>query len=120
MDVNDEIRKWNERAARSRRRWASVGTWISVGLALLLVACGILIDGNGCRIEDDEATRVITGYGYTRVELGSVGLFACASGESSREFRAWGPGVGGNIDGRMVEGVVCCGLIAKACTLRFR
>ncbi len=64
----------------------------------------------------DEASsyRVLKSAGYSDVQLTGWSPFACSKDDQFETgFRAKGP------TGQPVEGTVCCGLVFKACTIRF-
>lgn len=52
--------------------------------------------------------------GYTDIEVGGWAVAACSDDDMySTKFRATAP------NGSRGSGVVCCGLLTKACTVRF-
>lgn len=70
---------------------------------------------SGCFSSPDEARRVLRQEGYTEVEVTGLAPLSCGHGDKMRTgFKAK------NIAGNHVEGVVCCGLVFKACTVRVR
>ena len=67
----------------------------------------------GCTVPTTKAQRVLVGAGYTDIVLGGRAWFACAKDDTlASRFRAKGP------HGQAVEGAVCCGALAKNCTIR--
>lgn len=67
----------------------------------------------GCRVPADRATQVLEGAGYTQIQLGGRAWLRCSEDDSlARVFAAKGP------TGQPVKGAVCCGLLAKNCTIR--
>lgn len=77
-------------------------------LTLLLVLCVF-----GCT--DDDATRsTLQKAGYTDVIPGGYSWFSCSKEDKLQtKFTAKNP------RGERVSGTVCCGLVLKACTIRF-
>lgn len=74
-------------------------------LALLLLL--------GCTSTDATVKHAVDAMGMHDVQPGGVAFFACGEGDWFRtEFKAK------SASGEPVEGVVCCGLWAKACTVR--
>lgn len=75
-------------------------------LLLLLVASGCTDDSN--------AKRTLYNSGYTDIHLTGWKPLTCDEKDfSSTGFRAKNPA------GRIVTGVVCCGMLFKSCTVRF-
>jgi hypothetical protein len=73
-------------------------------LPLLLVACA---DSSG-------ATRALRSSGFTGITITGWSPMSCGKDDTtSTGFRAK------NAKGDVVEGVVCCGLVFKNCTVRF-
>lgn len=73
-------------------------------LMLLLVGCG----------NDEETVQALKKAGYTHIQSTGWRPFVCAEDDT------WSTGfVAIDASGHRVEGVVCCGLIMKACTIRF-
>lgn len=67
----------------------------------------------GCT-DDTAARRTLEAAGFSDVVTTGYDLVACGQDDfSSTGFRARNP------QGRVVTGVVCCGLVVKACTIRF-
>ena len=67
----------------------------------------------GCTVSDERAAHVLKAAGYTEVELGGYAWLDCSEDDSLKtSFTAKGP------SGVRVEGAVCCGMLAKNCTLR--
>lgn len=67
----------------------------------------------GCTVPADRATQVLHGAGYTDVNLKGRAWFACSDDDTlATRFAAKGP------TGQRVGGAVCCGMLAKNCTIR--
>lgn len=66
----------------------------------------------GTNTNPEASARALRGLGMHGVRLGGHGWFACGGDWSSTEFQAL------NASGDAVRGVVCCGLVFKACTVR--
>lgn len=67
----------------------------------------------GCTVPADHAKQVLSGAGYTNIRLGGHAWWSCSDDDArSTEFKAKGP------TGQSVSGAVCCGLLAKNCTVR--
>lgn len=83
-------------------------------LIIFLVAAVGIIGLQVMTWTNPESTRrTLEAAGFTNIEVGGHGWFACSSSDSySTEFTAH------NSRGEMVSGVVCCGLL-KNCTVRF-
>ena len=77
---------------------------------LLLVG---LVTTMGCA-DDTSTTETLRKAGYTDISTTGWAPFTCAEEDTfSTGFIAKNP------RGVQVEGVVCCGLVVKACTIRF-
>jgi hypothetical protein len=75
-----------------------------LAIALLLTAC---TDSSG-------ATRALKSQGFTDITITGWSPLSCGKDDTtSTGFRAK------NARGDTVEGVVCCGLVFKNCTVRF-
>lgn len=77
--------------------------------SIVIGSCGGCGDGSG-------AARAVEAHGFKDVRLGDHPWWACGKGDShwnSYEFTAINPA------GKPVSGAVCCGVWAKACTVRF-
>lgn len=73
-------------------------------LCVALVAC---TDSSG-------ATKALRAHGFTDITITGFEPFGCGKDDdTSTGFRAK------NASGQVVEGVVCCGLVFKSCTVRF-
>lgn len=78
---------------------------------LLLVALALI--AAGCTNKPD-AIRTLHSAGFKDVETTGYSWFACGQDDTSHTgFIATNPA------GERVTGTVCCGLIFKACTIRF-
>lgn len=65
--------------------------------------------------DNSKARSVLAAQGYTNVHFTGIPWFECSDTDSnftSKSFSA-------ELNGTRIEGVVCCGLILKSCTLRF-
>lgn len=61
-----------------------------------------------------DAIRALENQGLTNATIGEWAPMACGEGDTvSREFTATNP------TGKRVQGVVCCGLFLKSCTVRW-
>lgn len=80
-------------------------------MRLMMLMCAVLI-AVGCT--DAEGARdVLAGQGYSNIETTGYALWGCSSDDEVRTgFVADSP------SGRRVQGVVCCGLVFKSCTVR--
>lgn len=68
---------------------------------------------SGCTVSDATVVRVAEANGMRDVEPGRWAPLSCGRGDSLRSsFHAK------NAQGKPVQGVVCCGLLWKACTVR--
>ena len=78
---------------------------ILVVLALFLV----------CSCTDETETRkVLIAHGFTNIVITGYEFFSCGKDDFSHTgFSATGP------TGVQINGVVCCGLVFKGCTVRF-
>jgi hypothetical protein len=67
----------------------------------------------GCTVDSSHAMHVLKGQGYTDIHLGGHAWYDCSEDDSvSVNFTAKGP------TGVHVEGALCCGFMAKNCTVR--
>lgn len=67
---------------------------------------------NGCT-DDGRSTQVLFDSGYSDITITGYQWYGCGDGDTyTTGFRAKNPA------GRMVSGVVCCGIL-KSCTVRF-
>ena len=83
--------------------------WIMV--ALVAVFC--VFWATHCT-DESAAGRTLRGAGFAGVQYTGYQFFACGQGDfSATGFSATGP------TGVRVNGGVCCGLLFKACTVRF-
>lgn len=76
--------------------------------AILLATCLL-----GCT--DEGSTRsTLQKAGFTNISVGGYSWFSCSEDDTTQtEFTATNP------RGQRVSGTVCCGLVVKACTIRF-
>lgn len=89
--------------------WDMVGAFIFMGIAVAVAVLSM----RGCP-NPDQARDILEAEGYTDVvpDRGGFSL-GCGKGDNSRTaFEATAPG------GSRVQGVVCCGLVVKDCTVR--
>lgn len=77
-------------------------------LVMALIMLFTIVDDGG-----EHAHRAIQNQGMTDIRMGDHAWFACADYETATNFTAVNP------QGERVEGVVCCGLWMKACTIRW-
>lgn len=81
-----------------------MGKWITIAAVLASL---------GCTNETDSG-RALESYGFSDVRYTGYVWFACGKDDFSHTgFTA------NNAAGHPVSGVVCCGLLFKACTVRF-
>jgi hypothetical protein len=67
----------------------------------------------GCTVPEDHAIHVLKAAGYTDVKLNGYAWFDCSDDDKLQSsFTATGP------TGVRVQGAVCCGLVAKNCSIR--
>lgn len=95
---------------------SSAGAEAVVSIGLLLVigffSC-IAISAGGCE-DKPKAATVLDNEGYTEVTFTGYKWGACADSDNYHTgFRAK------NREGKVVEGVVCCGAFLKSCTIRY-
>lgn len=78
-----------------------------------LVAVAVMFGPMSCP-NAKQAVEVLEAEGYTNIKTtGGAGTASCGSDDSSATgFTATGP------TGQRLSGVVCCGLMFKACTVR--
>jgi len=73
----------------------------------------LIVTGAASCTDQDEARRVLDDEGYTDVRFTGYAFAACSKDDTSHTGF-----VAKNAKGKEVEGVVCCGLLFKACTVR--
>lgn len=82
-------------------------TYISVvvlALTMFLVGCS----------NDSETRRTLQAAGFTQIQTHGYAWFACSDDDTyATEFTAINP------LGEPASGAVCCGMIAKNCTIRY-
>ena len=79
---------------------------------ILIIAVMLPIGYWGCP-NNNRARDILQAEGYTEIKTTGGGHgWACGDDGSATGFTAQGPG------GGRVDGVVCCGLVVKACTVR--
>lgn len=77
---------------------------------LILISCLFLF---GCT-DEISSRRALEAQGFTEIEFTGYKFFACGDDDTFHTgFRATNP------NGQRVEGTVCCGWIAKDCTVRW-
>lgn len=81
--------------------------WLFVVAAAL---GGLVIEVRGCEGDHRNARRVAEEAGYRDVVIGGPDRWSCGSELVSNAFTARGG----------VRGVVCCGLVARACVVRLQ
>ena len=92
------------------RGGATIGIVAVVVGLVFLIAVGV--DG-GCTAPD-RTYETLDKAGYKHIEVGGHSWFECGEDDTfATEFTAVNP------SGRRVSGTVCCGLVAKGCTIRF-
>lgn len=80
----------------------------------LIIIAAFLLASCAQTSSDSPAAETLRKSGYTDIELTGWSPFKCDEKDTfSSGFRAK------NSNGSTVEGVVCCGLIFKGCTVRF-
>lgn len=104
----------------TRTRQQTLGAIIARASMFIVVAAVVLAGAwchaVGIKLDAGRATDVITGAGYTDIQLGDAAAYRCGSDDEwSRTFTATNP------SGRSVSGVVCCGFegCGKSCTIRY-
>lgn len=78
----------------------------------LTFLAGLVLGASACT-SPNTAREILEAEGYTNIEITGYKPFACSDDDDLHTgFRARG------VNGRLVEGTVCCGLFAKDCTTR--
>lgn len=78
-----------------------------------MVALAALVALGACS-DADETRRTLKSAGYSNIQTTGWSAFSCGKDDTySTGFVATNP------SGQRVEGVVCCGLVFKGCTIRF-
>ena len=113
MSEEAEAKEYFARRQRNFRRWAIVGSVLTVLGVIAGLAIWVYI--NTLPVDDKRAIEAVEAAGFTNVVLGGRDLLKCDDDEFTRHFAATNP------QGKRVEGAVCCGLakVGKGCTLRF-
>ena len=80
----------------------------------MLTILAFLLSLSACTAKD--ATRdVLKDAGFTHIETGGYAFFMCSEDDTLKtQFTATAPD-----SDRRVSGAVCCGMLAKGCTIRF-
>jgi hypothetical protein len=79
----------------------------------LVLLFGVLPSAIGCT-DEDSTRRILTSQGYTDIKIEGYSFTGCSKDDGVRtEFTARSP------IGTYVQGVVCCGLLFKNCTVRW-
>lgn len=82
----------------------------------ILVAFCVMIFATvigACDVSPERATRVLRGAGYSEIVFRGHAWFSCSEDDLlSVKFSALGP------NGQRANGAVCCGIMAKDCTIR--
>ena len=74
----------------------------------------ILLVGLTSCVDTANTRKTLVAHGFSKIETGGYALLACGRDDFyATEFRAV------NTAGQAVEGVVCCGILFKGCTVRF-
>ena len=84
-------------------------------ITLLASMCifGALVSAGACT-DEPSARRILSAQGFRKIQITGYEFFACGRDDSIHTgFSAL------NHEGGHVDGVVCCGLIFKSCTVRF-
>jgi hypothetical protein len=79
----------------------------------IVIVAGLLL--SGCSTTTVEAVKTLRAAGFTDIETVGIAVAACGEGDkpAGRKFVAINP------SGQSVDGVVCCGMGFKGCTIRF-
>ena len=100
---------------RLRHALDALGQWIRIIAPFLLLAAGVAFFVRGCEGDVDHARGVVESSGYTNVIVGGPSRWSCSDSDTvSNTFTAV------SANGKKVSGIVCCGLIFKNCTVRFK
>ena len=81
-------------------------------LIFLVTVYGAVLVSDG---DNKKGRKALASQGYTHVRFLGIPWFACSDSDShftSKRFVA-------ELNGKQVEGILCCGLILKSCTIRF-
>lgn len=97
--------------ARKEEEIPPVVSWTILAFIVILLLVSSLLQG--CT-DEDATRRTLENSGYTEIETTGYVLFAC--GEDDTFHTGF---VATNPEGKRVRGTVCCGLIAKDCTIRY-
>lgn len=82
-----------------------------IKLMMLIILCLLLI--SGC-VSEKHTVRTLEKAGYTDIEITGLKLLRCSDDDFFMTgFKAK------NTNGKIIEGVVCCGLLFKSCTIRY-
>lgn len=104
MTINVRKYRWLDEV-NDALRWIAVIGGILVSLVFFI---------RGCSGDADHARTLIESSGFRDVNIGGPSRWSCGGDDTfSNTFTARGGA------GRRVEGVVCCGFLTKACTIRF-
>jgi hypothetical protein len=69
---------------------------------------------DSCRTDEITTLETLNKAGFNNAKTGDYGWFTCGEGDwYATEFTAR------NSDDEKVEGVVCCGIFTKGCTIRY-
>lgn len=67
----------------------------------------------GFKSDDNQTIEILKNQGYSDIKLKGTDIFACDRNDKvSNKFTAIG------MNGSAITGVVCCGALLKACTVR--
>lgn len=118
MDDDDYgfVRPWYQRAFDwlSEEHVETLGVLLS-GFAILLIFVGVFWFFAYPHHDEENTRNALDSAGYEDIEIKDEGgWFACGKMDFYKTpFRATNP------KGKEVEGVVCCGMWAKDCTIRY-
>lgn len=76
--------------------------------AFIILAAALI----GCT-DENHADKILRAQGYTDIRTTGYRLFGCSEDDEVRTGF-----VAKSVNGTRVEGVVCCGLVLKSCTVR--
>jgi len=84
---------------------------IKLMMCWLIILCLLLT--SGC-VSEKHTVRTLEKASYTDIEITGLKLLSCSDDDFFMTgFKAKNP------NGKIIEGVVCCGLIFKSCTIRY-
>ncbi len=83
----------------------------SIFTTIFIVGIMLIFTMHGCP-KPQRARDILGAEGYTDIKIGGGNGFQCGGDGSATGFSAK------SLAGHAVRGVVCCGLVAKSCTVR--